>query len=72
VAVRNDKLHFQRGYIRMAFLRYLTTAFVDFFGITKPSLGEGDRAAKYIAFLLISVLVLAAAALLIVLHSKLS
>jgi hypothetical protein len=71
VAVRNDTLHFQRRYIRMAFLRYLTTAFVDFFGITKPSLSDRDRAAKFIAFLLISVLAVAAAALFIVLHSKL-
>jgi hypothetical protein len=52
----------------MTLLRYLTTAFVDFFGITKPSARDRDQATRYIALLLISVLVLAAAIMLIVLH----
>jgi hypothetical protein len=39
-------------------LRYLALMFIDAFGITHPSIEARDRAAKYIAFLMIALLVL--------------
>jgi hypothetical protein len=41
----------------MKLLRYLALMFIDAFGITHPSIEARDRAAKYIAFLMIAALV---------------
>jgi hypothetical protein len=41
----------------MKLLRYLAFMFIDAFGITHPSIEARDRAAKYIAFLMIAVIV---------------
>jgi hypothetical protein len=40
----------------MALLRYLASIFVDVFGITHPSVESRDRAALYIAFLLLALI----------------
>jgi len=41
----------------MALLRYLASIFVDVFGITHPSVEARDRAAIYIGFLLLALVV---------------
>jgi hypothetical protein len=41
----------------MKLSRYLAFMFIDAFGITHPSVEARDRAAKYIAFLTIAVIV---------------
>jgi hypothetical protein len=47
----------ERPNTRMKLLRYLAFMFIDAFGITHPSIEARDRAAKYIAFLMIAVIV---------------
>jgi hypothetical protein len=41
----------------MKLLRYIALIFIDAFGITHPSMEERDRAAMYIAFLMIVLMV---------------
>ena len=52
----------------MKLLRYLALIFIDGFGITHPSMEERDRAAKYIAFLMIGILVTICFAFFVGLH----
>jgi hypothetical protein len=40
----------------MVLLRYLASVFIDVFGITHPSVEARDRAALYIAFLLLAMI----------------
>jgi hypothetical protein len=47
----------ERPNILMKLLRYLALMFIDAFGITHPSIEARDRAAKYIAFLMIALFV---------------
>jgi hypothetical protein len=42
----------------MAMLRYLAEIFIDTFGITHPSLEGRDRAARYIAILIVLLVLL--------------
>ena len=42
----------------MAILRYLAAVFIDTFGITHPSPTARDRAARYIAFLVMMLFLL--------------
>jgi hypothetical protein len=41
----------------MPLLRYVASIFIDFFGITHPTTEARDRAAQYIAFLLVALIV---------------
>jgi len=52
----------------MNLLRYLTSAFINFFGITQPSPEEETRASLFIAFLFLSMLVMLGAILFFLVH----
>ena len=52
----------------MKLIRYLTLTFIDGFGITHPSMEERDHAAKYIAFLMIGIVVTICLAFFVGLH----
>jgi len=52
----------------MKFLRYLATLFINFFSITQPSPEAADRAALYIAAMLLSVLAFVAIVVTIAVH----
>jgi hypothetical protein len=52
----------------MKLLRYLALIFIDGFGITHPSMDARDRAASYIALLIVGVLVTVCLAFVFGLH----
>ena len=46
----------QGASIDMRLLRYITSAFIDVFGITHPSIDARDQAARYIGFVLFAMI----------------
>jgi hypothetical protein len=53
----------------MAILRYLAGIFVDTFGITHPSPTARDRAARYIAFLVMMLFLLLRSVIVFAVHA---
>jgi hypothetical protein len=53
----------------MVLLRYLSSIFIDAFGITHPSTEARDRAARYIAFLILALLLGICAVIFVALHA---
>ena len=52
----------------MNLLRYVASAFINFFGITQPSREEENRAALFIAFLFASMLAMLGVILFMLVH----
>jgi len=52
----------------MVLLRYLAAIFIDTFGITHPSAEERDRATRYIALLIASLLLALGAGVFLAVH----
>ncbi len=52
----------------MQLLRYIASAFINFFSITQPSPEDEDRAVWFIAFLLLGVLAFVATAAALAVH----
>jgi hypothetical protein len=53
----------------MKLLRYLAEAFIDTFGITRPASDEQDRATRYIAVLLVALVLLLCATIAFSVHA---